>query len=110
MVDTKNVKLKLSAGNELMLKIAAFIGAVTVIAGGYTFYLNNIWKPKVKVLSIDFDNGNAVVLVRNKELRIYGDSIFEIGADWGIRMGKSKDKFDSIQLTKKGMVVESIKK
>ena len=110
MIDAQTVKVKLSKGNATLLKVAAVVGAITVIAGGYTFYLNTIWKPTVDVLSVDFEKGIASLQVGTKKVEIYGDALFQIGGDWGIKFGKNKDKYDSLQLTKKGMVVEYIKR
>lgn len=110
MIDTQTVKVKLSEGNATLLKVAAVVGAITVIAGGYTFYLNTIWKPTVEVISVDFDKAIASLLVGKRKVEIYGDALFQVGGDWGIKFGQTKGKYDSLQLTKKGMVVEYIKR
>lgn len=104
----------ISKTSDVIIKIAAFVGAVTVIGGAYTYYLNNIWKPKVEVDSIDFRNGLANVRVGNTEYTIYGDATFLINnfGDWGIRFGTSKNTsgYDRLELTKKNMVVEYLKR
>jgi len=107
-------KIYTSKSTDTLIKIAAVVGALTVIAGGYSFYLNNIWRPKVEILSVDFLKGEATVKVKNSTFLIYGDSTFLINAmgDWGIRFGSSrsnKDDYDRLELTKKGMVVEYLK-
>jgi hypothetical protein len=85
--------------------------SVTIIAGGYTWYLNNIWKPKVKVVSVDFNNGIAVLDYYGKEITIKGDAVYWLNADWGVRLGNIRTdsqqfKYDRLELLKKGMVVE----
>lgn len=110
MVDVKTVRLKLSEGNKTLLKIAAVVGAITVIAGGYNFYLSNFWKPSVEVLSVDFEKGIASLMVGDKKIEIYGDAVFQVGGDWGIKFGQTNGRYDSLQLTKKGMVVQYLKR
>ena len=107
---------KFNNTTKQIIKIAAFVGAVTVIVSGYSFYINNFWKPKVQVLSVDFNKGIAEVRVGNKNIFIYGDAVFEVsvGGEWGIKFGSTRKGnemiYDSLQLVKKGMVVEYLKR
>lgn len=114
MVNIESVKVKLSKTNETIIKVAAIVGAITVIAGGYSFYLNNLWKPKVEVLVVDFNQALAKIKLNNKTIDIFGDANFWIGGDWSIRLGNSKVNgqliYDRIELLKKNMVVEYLKK
>jgi hypothetical protein len=110
---TDLVRIDLSKANERILKIAAIVGAITVIAGGYTFYLNNVWKPKIEIISVDFNAGVAKIKYKGKEITLEGDAIYWLNGDWGIKFGnihKSDGNFyDRIELVKKGMVVEYLK-
>jgi len=109
-----NVSVKLSKTNETIIKVAAIVGAITVIAGGYSFYLNNFWRPKIEVVLVDFAKGNAVVKISGILIPIYGDATFSVGGDWGVKLGSNtvddKIVYDRLELTKKGMVVEYLKK
>jgi hypothetical protein len=114
-IDIETVKLKVSETNKRILEVGAVIIAITSIAGGYSFYLNNIWKPKIVVKSVDFSNGNAELSVKNifglsKTINIYGNANFNVGGDWGVRFGSSSlnntNIYDRLELTKKDMVVE----
>ena len=111
---SENLKINLSKTSDRILKVAAVVGAITVIAGGYTWYLNNIWKPKVEVLSVDFTNGVAEIKYDDKIIDLEGDAIYWINADWGVRFGSiiinGKIQYDRVELLKKGMVVEYLKK
>ena len=105
------IKVGLSKTTNNIIKVAAVVGAITVIAGGWAFYLNNLWKPKVEVLSVDFTNGVAVMKYDGKEIKLVGDAVYWLNADWGLRLGSiRKDTqetvYDRIELLKKGMVVE----
>lgn len=97
--------------SKLFLKIVAFATVVTALAGAYYFFLNNVWKPKVKVLSVDFSNGFATLeLPFGRKVDIYGDSQFLIGGDWGVKFGtvikSGKVTYENIQLLKHGLVDE----
>jgi hypothetical protein len=114
MLDVQNVKVRLTKTNEIIIKAAAIIGAITVIAGGYTFYLNNIWKPKVEVVSVDFKQGILEFKFQGKTVQVFGDSNYYLAGDWSIQLGSTnlsgENNYDRIQLLKKGMVVEYLKK
>lgn len=103
-----------SKTSDVIIKIAAIVGAVTVIGGAYSYYLNNIWKPKVQIDSVDFEKGLASVRVGNTEYTIFGDATFLINnfGEWGIRFGTSKTRpgYDRLELTKRMMVVEYLKR
>lgn len=112
----EDVKIKLSEANKRIIEIGAIAVAITSIAGGYSFYLNNVWKPKVTVVSVDFANGLAIVKVTKmfgitSTIDIYGNANFNVGGDWAIRFGSSSINgstsiYDRLELTKKDMVIE----
>jgi len=118
-INLDNYKVHFSKGTETLLKIGAVVAGITAIAGGYSFYLNNFWKPKVEVLLVDFPQGIAKVKignVGNKIIDIYGDAAFSVSgnADWAIKFGTSyvdnKPIYDRLELVKKMVVVEYLKK
>jgi hypothetical protein len=97
--------------SKFVLKVVAVATVITALAGAYYFFLNNVWKPKVKVLSVDFDNGFATLeLPFGRKVDIYGDSQFLISGDWGVRFGtiikSGKVSYENIQLLKHGLVDE----
>lgn len=102
-------KVEFSKQTQTIIKIASVIGAITVIAGGYSFFINNVWQPKVTIEHVDYDNGFATLrLPFGKMLQIYGSSEFLIGGDWGVKFGTTlkdgKISYERIELIKKGMV------
>jgi hypothetical protein len=112
-----NVRLKLSRTSDVFLKTAAIIAGITALAGGYAFFLNYVWKPKVEVISADFNTGKATIKVGNlfvKIIDISGDTIYQLSGDWGVRFGSvlqgGKTAYNRIELVRKGMVVEYLTK
>jgi hypothetical protein len=111
----ESVRAKLSKTNDRILKVAAVVGAITIIAGGYSWYLNNVWKPTVKVTSVDFTKGVAEIEYRGHKIDLEGDAVYWLNGDWGIKFGSIRDTsgnvyYDRIELLKKGMVVEYLKR
>jgi hypothetical protein len=112
-----NVKVQLSRTTDIFLKSAAIIAGVTALAGGYAFVLNYVYKPKVQVLSVDYDNGIATIKVGSlftKNIDINGDTTFHLVGDWGIRFGTilqgDKTVYNRLELVRKGMVNEYLNK
>jgi hypothetical protein len=113
-MQTETIKIKVSKTSDILIKIAAVVGAITVIAGGYTWYINTLWKPSVEVVSVDFETGTSTLKVGGKTILLQGDSTYYINADWGIRFGMTrvdnKVIYNRLELTKKGMVYEYLER
>ena len=90
-------------------KVAAVILAVSAIAGGYAFYRNNIWHPKVTVVNVDWDNQTADLLISKKSKKLFGNSIIYAGGNWGIRFGTTKNIANRIELVQDGLVRDVLK-
>jgi len=106
-----NTKIPFDTEGKIVLKIVAVATIITALGGAYYFFVNNIWKPKLKVLSVDFDNGFATVeMPFGKEVDVFGDSQFLISGDWGVKFGtvnkNGKTSYENLQLLKKGLVDE----
>jgi len=111
---TENIKVGFSKTTNTLIKLAGIVGAVTILAGGYSWYLNTLWKPKVEIEFVDFNNGVAKLKYAGKEIDLEGDAVYWLNADWGIKFGSirkgNESVYDRIELLKKGMVVEYINK
>lgn len=95
-----------------LIRIAAVVGGIVAIAGGYTWYINNFWKPKVVVKSIDYDKGTATINLNGSDVTVLGDNAFSAGGNWAVRLGSNRINgnvvYDRLELTKFGNVVEYI--
>lgn len=102
----------ISKTTKTLVRIAGIVGAVTVIGGGYSFYLNNFWKPNVIVTLVNFQTGYAEFTFRGKKVILDGDATYLLDGDWGIRFGtkmlNDKTVYTSLELVKSGMVYEYI--
>lgn len=114
MIDNGSLKVHLSKANDNIIKAAGIIAALTIIAGGYTFILNNIWKPKIKITQVDFGQGLLQFTFNGKTVEIFGDTNYYLGGDWSVKLGSvsldSGSKYNTIQLLKRGAVVEYLNK
>ena len=106
-----NSSISFQKQSEIVLKVVAVATVITAIGGAYYFFVNNVWKPKVTVLSVDFDNGFATVqLPFGRKIDIYGNSEFLVSGEWGIKFGTvnkdGKVSYENLQLLKHGLVDE----
>jgi hypothetical protein len=107
-------KFNISQGEELLLKAASIGAAVLGIVAVYNFYRNNIWKPKILVKTIDYDNTYAELEINNRPFILKGDSAYLIDNEWGIKFGftprsDGKRYADRIEILKKNLVQDVIK-
>ena len=106
--------IDLNKYESIFLKIAGISTAVLGLIGVYQFYKNNIWKPNVKVLSVDYPNGVAELNIDGQPLKLKGDSTYLISHDWGIKLGftytsNTSRVYDRIEILKNGMVVKIVR-
>jgi hypothetical protein len=113
----ENLKIKLSRGTNVLIKAAAIAAAVVSLGAGYTFFLSYIYIPKVEVLEVDFSIGKARLRILSlfpKIIEIDGETIYQIAADWGVRLGSVNvagvTKYNRIELVRKNMVVQYLNK
>lgn len=107
-------KFDISRGEEILFKVAGIGAAVLGIVSIYGFYKNNIWKPKVNVKKVDFQNGIAELELNGKPFILRGDSAYLIAFDWGIKFGftvKSNGQrvYDRIEILKRNMVQKVVR-
>ena len=107
---TETIKLRLSKGTDVLLRVAAVIAALTAIGGGYVFYQTYLYRPTVTVQSADFTNGTATLQVGSLQILLVGDATYSINGQWGVRFGSKivngKNVYDRIELVRQGMVYE----
>lgn len=108
-------KFNINEGEEILLKAASIGAAILGVVAVYTFYKNNIWKPKIVVNSVDFKNGVADLTINDRPFVLRGDSAYLIAYDWGVRFGftptpDGKRVYDRIEVIKRNMVQKVIKK
>lgn len=99
---------------SIFLKIAGISTALLGIIGAYTFYKNNVWKPDVKVLSVDYPRGEAEVTVNGRPMKLRGDSTYLISNTWGIKLGYTFSSnnarvYDRVEVLKGGMVTKIVR-
>jgi hypothetical protein len=107
-------KFDISKGEEILLKVASVGAALLGVVAVYSFYKNNIWKPKVNVKKVDFPNGIAELEVNGKPFILRGDSSYLIAFDWGIKFGftvkaNGQRVYDRIEILKRNMVQKVVR-
>jgi hypothetical protein len=107
-------KFDISKGEEILLKVASVGAALLGVVAVYSFYKNNIWKPKVNVKTVDFKNGIAELEVDGKPFILRGDSSYLIAFDWGIKFGTTFKPngvrtYDRIEILKRNLVQKVVR-
>jgi hypothetical protein len=91
-----------------LIGAAAIIAAFLALINGYSWYMNNIWHPEIKIVTIDYKKGVAELLVNGKKFGLKGNSAYLIGYDWGVRFGTTHkggvQVYDRIEVLKRNMV------
>ena len=81
-----NSELKLIA--KKLTPITIISGIVAALAGvglAYVFVVNNVYRPDVNIVSVDWVNGTAVITSGKKQKTLYAGSVLSVGlGDWGV--------------------------
>lgn len=85
-------------------RVAAVILALTAIGGGYAFYRNVIWRPNVNVVSVNWNNQIADLLISGKQKKLYGNSVLWISGKWGVRFGYTNGIANRVELVQDDLV------
>ena len=110
----KNYLEKYDTGVKILSTVAIIATSVLALAGAHAYYKNFIWRPKVYVLSVDFDAGIATLTVNGKNRILYGNATIYAGAEWGVRFGTINNNenittYDTLEIVRKGLVMDTLK-
>lgn len=87
--------------------VSTIIGALAGIGLGYVFVVNNVYRPSVQILSVDWENGTATIKDHKTGKKLYAGSVLSVGlGDWGIQF--SGDNNDRIELVKNGLTYKTL--
>lgn len=100
-----NMKFDMAKAMRMLSTTIVIAVGVSSVAGAWLVYKNHVWRPKVQVEGVDFNNGKATLLIKGKKKTLLGNSVVWAGGDWGVRFGSGIDgKYNRIELIKAGMV------
>jgi hypothetical protein len=89
------------------LGIVSIAVAVTAIVNAWDIYKHYVFKPKVKIIDVDYKNGRAIIEVNGTRHKLLYGSPFYVGDYWSVQMKtKENDKINRIELLKQGNVKE----
>lgn len=93
--------------------VALIITSLIAIGGGYIWFYTNVWKPRIEIISVDFDKAICQLRINGKEKVLYGNAILSAGAGWGIRFGTTQtgdiERYNTVELVKEDRVYEIFK-
>jgi len=89
------------------LGIVSIAVAVTAIVNAWDIYKHYVFKPKVKIIEVDYKNGRTIIEVNGKRHKLLYGSPFYVGDYWSVQMKtQENDKINRIELLKQGNVKE----
>lgn len=87
-------------------KFIAIATPIAIVVGGAFWYYQNVWRPNVKVVQVDYETGIAIVTIGRKRKTILAGSVTSAGGGWGVRFAPfySDEKPTRIELVKNDLV------
>lgn len=103
------------SGIQFIGGVITFFGVIAAVGAAWLFYKDNFWKPVVKIISIDLNNGSAIVNIDGVQTTLYNTSAVHAGGDWGVRLGGEIQPngfvyYDRIELIKNSLVYDTLYK
>lgn len=111
MTPTEEILHKFSQRTSFLNKIVAVFGPIAVVIGGALWYMNNVWRPKVNLVTVDYDKKTATLNINGKDRVLYAGSTVSAGFGWGVRFGKPSymnENYDRIELVKNDLVHKTL--
>jgi len=106
---TEEILQKISQRTSVLNKFLAIAVPIgTVIAGGI-WYFNNVWHPKIKLDSVDYEKNVATLTINGKTRVLYAGSTINAGWGWGVRFsGIQTDTYDRVEIVKNELTYKTI--
>lgn len=104
-----DVLQKVETGVKPLAKLAAIFSTLAALGVAYWFYMDNIYRPKAKVISVDYDKGIAQLDMAGVTHTLYAGSQIAAGGHWAVRFaGKGDDQYDRVELVKNDITYKVI--
>lgn len=106
MESTPQILQLLKRRTSTLNTIVLIATPIAFVIGGVFWYLNNEWKPKVSIVSIDYANGKADLMINGKPKKLYVDSTLNAGFGWGVCFAGTNN--DRIELVKNDLTFQTL--
>lgn len=92
---------KIESGIKPLARIAAVAGVFAGLGVVYWFFMDNIYRPSVKIVSVDYKKGIAVLDMAGKIRTLYTGSKLSAGGHWGVQFsGPIFGEYNRVELVK----------
>lgn len=81
---------------------------ITAVGGAYAFWRSNIYRPKVKIASADYNKGVAALVINGKQKTLLDNQTLSAGGGWGVRFASDDEMPSRIELVKNDLVYNVI--
>lgn len=84
-----------------LTKLAAVFSTLAALGVAYWFYMDNIYRPKAKIISVDYDRGVCILDMAGVKRTLYAGSQISAGGHWAVRFaGAGYNVYDRVELVK----------
>ena len=99
--------------SSFLSKFATVSLAIIAVVNLVNFLQNNVWKPTIEVINVDYAKGVANLKINGRDFVLRGDSTYLIASNWGIKFGTTFEAngnapYNRIELMKNSMVYKII--
>jgi len=108
---TEEILKQISNRTSALNKLIAVFGPIAILIGGGVWYMNNVWRPKVTLTTVDYEKQTATLNINGKDRVLYAGSTVSAGFGWGVRFGNSsylEEKYDRIEVVKNDLVHKTL--
>ncbi len=92
---------KVETGIKPLARIAAVAGVFAGLGVLYWFFMDNVYRPTVKIISVDYEKGIAVVEMAGTVRTLYSGSKLSAGGHWSVQFsGPDFGKYTRVELVK----------
>lgn len=89
--------------------VILIITPLAMAVGGYFWYKNNIWRPDISLVSTDWVNNTAEVMINGTQRKLYAGSTNNAGYGWGVRFsGAVFNEYDRIEVVKNDLTYKTL--
>lgn len=83
---------------SFLSKFIAVAAPIAALAYGVHWYFDNIWRPDVQLVSVDYDKKIATFKILGKERVLYAGSTIGAGFGWGVRFsGEDESRIELVK-------------
>jgi hypothetical protein len=96
-----SIQDKALKAKQILSEVGIIATSLAAIGTAYFLYMNNLWTPSVTLVSADYQNGTAQILVNGSTITLYLNEKYACGWGWDVEFGTDySNNLQRVQLVK----------